>query len=175
MVLGQVVDEDHQVIVETADVAVRDEAEDRHLAIGSLPQLPVLASEVDGRDGLAGGGDGACAAEGAEPDHDLVGWAGGGGAAGEEVVGDVGDDAGAGVGPRPGGLEGRDLGKRDLVDLRHDVGVRLDVVLTARPGPFGVPFDSGAGGAVEVAALRAGAGAGAPEVVVEGVCAWEGG
>ena len=51
----------------------------------------------DRRRGVTVVGERGAAAVVAEPDHDFVGLGGGGRAAEESVVGDVGDDGGAGV------------------------------------------------------------------------------
>ncbi len=99
-----------EIAVEAADLAGRHEGVHLHGSIEAVPQVPLVAGNGDRRDGRAGGGDGACAAEGREPDHELIvagAVAVAAGAAGrEEVVGDVGDDAGASVavsvsGPAP--------------------------------------------------------------------------
>lgn len=74
-----------------------DEREDGSGAIGAFVELPRHAADGRRGDGRAARGDGPRAAEGREPDHDFVGVGAGGAAGGEHVVGDVGDDTGAGV------------------------------------------------------------------------------
>lgn len=92
-----------------------------------------MAGNGDRRDGRAGGGDGARAAEGRKPDHELIvagAVAVAAGAAGrEEVVGDVGDDAGASVpvsvsGPAPQKLKCKIKEKRTYV-YDHFDGIDL--------------------------------------------------
>jgi hypothetical protein len=159
-----------------------------------LVQFPTLPGKRNSSDGGPGSGDGASAAEGGEPDHDFVFIGAVGGGAGKEVIGDVCDDGGAGVGPFVDGFEGFDGGEGFLVDFCYDVGVGFDVAgttdlglvgseecegnggaLPAGPGPRGVPFECAAAEAVNAGALRAGCCiALAPEVVVDRVGAGNG-
>lgn len=60
-------------------------------------QRPLGAGNGGGVDGLASAGDGASTAEGAEPDHNLVLVVGTNGGGEPEVVGDISNDAGAGI------------------------------------------------------------------------------
>ena len=88
----------------------------------------------------------------------------------EQIIRHIGNQPRAGVRPTPSRRDALDLGKRDVLGLDDDVGVRFDVVLAAGPAPGAVPFDGRAAAAVECGALAAGGCAAlAPEVVVEGV------
>lgn len=111
---------------------MRDEAEHGHLAVGALAQVPRMPADGGGRDGGAGRGDGTGAAQGVEPDHDLVLVGSAGRRGGEHVVGHVGDEVIAGVGPRPFGGEGFDFGDLRAAHAEADVGVGFDVVGTVR-------------------------------------------
>jgi hypothetical protein len=95
--------------------------------VGSLVQPELVASNGDSCKGAAGRGDRASAAKSSQPDHNFVLGGAGGGCAGEEVVRNVGDDRGAGVGPVPSGGERADVVERLVGDLGHNVGVGLDV------------------------------------------------
>lgn len=105
--------------------AGRDEGEDGSGAIRAFVQLPRHAADGGRGDGRAAGGDRPRAAEGGEPDHNLVGIGAAGAAGGEHVVGDVCNDAGAGVtrglrvsrlsyGDEEGKWEGRTSNARSL-------------------------------------------------------------
>ncbi|KAL6156646.1 hypothetical protein ACJQWK_06285 [Exserohilum turcicum] len=52
---GEVADKLHEVSVEVLDLVLRNEAVYGHLAVGSLVQLPGVASQGDGGNGAAGG------------------------------------------------------------------------------------------------------------------------
>lgn len=119
-----------QITVERVNRVDSDEREHGHLTVRSLPQLELLAGNSDGGNGTASGGDGACATKSGQPDHDFVLGVTGGGGAGEKVVGDIGDNGGAGVGPGPSRGERGDRRDGLLADLSDDVGVGLDVSST---------------------------------------------
>lgn len=73
-------------------VLLRDEAVDLHLAVLAAVQVPGGARDVRSGDRGACLGDGASAAEGADPDHDFeLGFSFGGGCE-EGVEGDVRDE-----------------------------------------------------------------------------------
>ena len=196
----QVLGEGGQVAAEVVDVAGGDEAEDVHVAVHAVEEVPRGAEDVDGGDGAAGGGDGAGAAEGAEPDHELVVGVAVGRLAGEEVEGDVGDEVTAGVPiyaipsrqllrlgqgmcegkeedcnlrPGPLGVDALHVGQGLALDVDDDVGVGLDAAGAADPGPVDAPGEGAVGGeAVVGGALLARVGrVHAPEVVVDGVVA----
>lgn len=171
LVGGEVVDEVLEVGVEGLGLGAGDEGEDGHLAVGPAVEVERDAADGGGGDLAAGRRDGAGAAEGGQPDHDLVLLVAARGRAGEEVVGDVGDDVAAGVAPLPGGGDRRDGAELLLLDVREDdVGVRLDLALAAGPRPAGVPGDGGAAQAVDAGALATAVGVAlAPKVVVDGV------
>ena len=96
--LHEISEEALEVAGEVVDGAGGDEAEGRHLTVGARVQVEGVAADRDVTgDGLAGCGDGAGTAERCEPDHDFV-VVGASCAGGEEgVVGDIGDEGGAGV------------------------------------------------------------------------------
>lgn len=91
--VDEIVGEIGEVGAEVVDVgAGGDEAEDGHLAVDALVELPAVLGEGDGGNGGAGAGDGAGAAEGGQPDHEFEFGGAGGRGGGEEVVCDVGDE-----------------------------------------------------------------------------------
>ena len=99
LVLDQVGEESIQVAVEVGHIGARaHEAEHGRRAIGPLEEIELVAADGGRRDGRrARRGDGACTAQSAQPDHDLVGIGAAVGVGGEDVVGDIGDYGGAGV------------------------------------------------------------------------------
>ena len=99
LALDQVGEESVQVTVEIGHVGARaHEAEHGRRAVGALEEIELVASDGRRGDGRgARGGDGACTAQSAQPDHDLVGVGAAVGVGGEDVVGDVGDYGGASV------------------------------------------------------------------------------
>ncbi|KFY19013.1 hypothetical protein V491_04626 [Pseudogymnoascus sp. VKM F-3775] len=90
-----------KIAVKAADLGSRHEGVHLHGAVEAVPQVPLLTGNGDRRDSAAGGGDGSSAAKGREPDHDLVITGSITVAAsargGEDVIGDVGNDAGTSV------------------------------------------------------------------------------
>lgn len=97
LVLLKVSEELQQITREVGDGRLGDEAVDGHAAVGAGVQLPVDTVDGDGGNSRTGGGDGAGAAEGSKPDHDLVLLVAISGGAEEQVVGDISDDVGVGV------------------------------------------------------------------------------
>lgn len=98
---SKILDKVHKVSTEALDLFLSDEAEHVHLAVLAIVQFPAVTCKGDGSDRPASSGDGASATKGSKPDHDLVFFAAGGRARGEEVVGYVRNDVVAGVGPLP--------------------------------------------------------------------------
>lgn len=76
-----------------------------------------------------------CTTERREPDHDLELVRAAGFARGEHVVADVRDDVGTGVSPVESRLHRLDLRDRPRGQLDDGVGVGLDAVGAAGPGP----------------------------------------
>ena len=119
-----------KIAVKASDLARGNEGVHLHGAVQAVVEVPLLAGDGWRGNHGARGGDGAGAAEGCEPDHDLV-VAGAvavasGGAGGEDVVGDVSDDARAGVAAfvlesvwSVGGVE-RALGGLRVIPLRRN-------------------------------------------------------
>lgn len=90
-----------EIAVKAGDLRSRDEGIHLHGAIEAVPQVPLVAGDGDRRDSAAGGGDGSSAAKSREPDHDLVITGSvaitASASGGEDVVGDIGNDAGTSV------------------------------------------------------------------------------
>lgn len=103
LVLDEVVQEEHHVGREASDLARGHKRVDGGGAVGALVQLPRLAGDRRGGDGRAGGGDGAGAANGRQPYHDLVLVGTARRAREPQVVGHVGDQVGTGVAASGGG------------------------------------------------------------------------
>lgn len=101
MLARHLVNKRHQITVEAVDLLLSDKAEDVHLAVLAVVQLPAVASEVDGSNGASRSGNRASATEGTNPDHDFVLWVAIDLGRGEEVVGDVCDEIAARVRPLP--------------------------------------------------------------------------
>ena len=101
MLASNLLDKLHQITIETVNLLLGDKAEHIHLAVLAVVQLPAVASQGDGSNGAASGGNGTSAAESTDPDHDFVLGVTTGFGGGEEVVGDVCDEVVAGVGPFP--------------------------------------------------------------------------
>lgn len=86
----------------------------------------------------------------------------------EDIIGDVGTDVVAAVGPIGTGWDfADDVDELLVAELAAGIWVALHVVLAARPRPLGVPGDARGGDAVNVGALVTRARAGPPLVVVE--------
>lgn len=90
-----------EIAIKAIDLARGDKGVHLHGAVQAVVEVPLFASNGRRVDHGACSGDGAGAADGREPDHDLIitgtVTVAGGGAGGEDVVGDVGNNAGAGV------------------------------------------------------------------------------
>ncbi|KAF7114983.1 hypothetical protein CNMCM5793_000753 [Aspergillus hiratsukae] len=78
---------------------------------------------------------------------------------------------GIGVAPLRGGWDTADLTDKLFGQYDLRVGVAFDLVVAAGTGPGRVPGYAGAGDAINVGALGAGARVLAPEVVVDGILA----
>lgn len=104
LLVHEVREEVVQVAVKVLDLGVGHERVDGGVAVGALVKRPRGVGDGRRRDRGAGRRDGARAADGRQPHHDLVrvGAARGGGE--PEVVGDVGNDVGAGVAKNGEGL-----------------------------------------------------------------------
>lgn len=87
----------------------------------------------------------------------------------EQIVGYVCAGVGIIVAPLHGGWDTADLADKLLGQGDLRVGVAFDLVVAAGPRPGRMPAYAGVGDAVDVGALGAGAGALAPEVVVDGI------
>jgi S-adenosylmethionine/arginine decarboxylase-like enzyme len=166
--VGKVVPELLDIRVEVGNRARGNEAVDSHATVHAGPELPGAALDV----GTANSGtNGLHATISSEPDHKLVVTAVSDVVrvrSSEKIVGNVGANVGAAVGPSSSGLHVGDGADEALVaDLKTGVGVGLDVVLAAGPGPVGVPASTVAVGPVKVSALRTRTRALAPTVVVE--------
>jgi hypothetical protein len=160
-----------QIAIEVLDLATGHEAEDGHLAVGSLVQLPARARNSNSSDGCASSGNRARATERRKPNHNLILRAARRRRACEQVIRDVRNQRVAAVVPRPRRRQRRHLADGLLRDLGHDVRVRLHVALAAGPRPLGVPFQRAAAEAVDAGALAARRGlVSAPQVVVGCVC-----
>jgi hypothetical protein len=172
LAVGEVVEELLDIRVEAVDRAGGDEAEDLHASVHAHPELPAASLNVDG--GLLRSNRLDVAISG-EPDHKLIVTTVGNMirvGSREEIVGNVGANVGTAVGPSSSRLHVAD-GADDALgaNLESRVGVRLDVVLAAGPGPVNVPSGAVAVGPVDVSALRTRAGTLTPAVVVELVAA----
>lgn len=177
--------------VEVVDRAGGDEAEDLHATVHAHPEVP--AATLNGDGGLLRSNrlDVAISAEpipkrispsaisdvsqGHSPDHKLIVTTVGNMvrvSSREEIVGNVGANVGAAVGPSSSRLHVAD-GADDALgaNLESRVGIRLDIVLATGPGPVNVPSGAVAVGPVDVSALRTRAGTLTPAVVVELVAA----
>lgn len=177
--------------VEAVDRVGGDEAEDLHASVHAHPELPAATLNGDGgllrsdRLDVTISGEPvpkrispstiSDVSQGHSPDHKLIVTTVGnmvGVSSREEIVGNVGANVGAAVGPSSSRLHVAD-GADDALgaNLESRVGVRLDVVLAARPGPVNVPSGAVAVGPVDVSALRTRAGTLTPAVVAELVAA----
>lgn len=191
LAVGEVVEELLDIRVEAVDRAGGDEAEDLHASVHAHPELPATSLNVDGgllrsnRLDVAISGEPipkrlsitpiSDVSQGHSPDHKLIVTTVGnmvGVGSREEIVGNVGANVGTAVGPSSSRLHVAD-GADDALgaNLESRVGVRLDVVLAAGPGPVNVPSGPVAVGPVDVSALRTRAGTLTPAVVVELVAA----
>lgn len=104
----QILQEQVQISVPAIDLASGNKREDRCRAIRALVQLELLARNSNSGNRAAGGRDRARTAKRGQPDHDLILGGAGSRCAREDVVGNVGDNVGAGVAPGPDGGEGGD-------------------------------------------------------------------
>lgn len=101
MLASNLLDKLHQIAIEAVNLLLGNKAEHIHLAVLAVVQLPAVASQGDGSNGAASGGNGTSASESTDPDHDFVLGVTASFGGGEEVVGDVCDEVVAGVGPFP--------------------------------------------------------------------------
>lgn len=193
LAVGKVVEELLDIRVEAVDRVGGDEAEDLHASVHAHPELPAATLNGDGgllrsnRLDVTISGEpvpkriSPCpsaisdVSQGHSPDHKLIVTTVGnmvGVSSREEIVGNVGANVGAAVRPSSSRLHVAD-GADDALgaNLKSRVGVGLDVVLAARPGPVNVPSGAVAVGPVDVSALRTRAGTLTPAVVVELVAA----
>ncbi len=131
MLARDLLDKRHQVAIKAVNLLLRNEAEDIHLAVHAIVQLPAVTRQRNRSNGAASRRNGTSAAESTDPDHDFVLWVAAGFGRGEKVVGDVCNEVSASVGPLPDGGQ-RFYGREGFLgDFCYDVGVRLDVSLTA--------------------------------------------
>lgn len=97
MLTRQMIDKLHQIALEVLDFAVGHEAEDVHLPILAVIQLPARSCQGDCRNGTSGGADRSRATKSTEPDHDFVLGRARCAGRGEEVIGYIGNHVGSGV------------------------------------------------------------------------------
>lgn len=132
LLAGQVAQELNKISLEACLLGGCDKAEDIHVAILAVVQLPAGSCQGDGCNGAASSRDGASAAERGEPDHDFVLGVASGGGGGEQIERYVGDDVRAAVGPCVCRGKRLDGGQCLLANCSHNVGVGLDMSSTIR-------------------------------------------
>jgi len=205
LILHKVLEEEIDIATERGNLSTgRQEGKHRGASIWAFVEIELVASDSGGRSdlggavGVVGGGDWTSAADGREPDHDFVLVLAGGGAGSESVVGDVGDEVAAAVGPGPGRRNGGDFGQLNASALLDNgVRVRLHASVAATgPAPTthgsaidqmggsdgvttwdlrGVPLDRAPREAINAGTFGASGAGLAPEVVVDCVRASNGG